>query len=224
MVSLQNRIKEKIKEISDSADEYPGAVIIHDVQESKIAFMCDRGLREINQRWEDIKNLSIEEYHQKFFNPEDAKEYIPKLEEMLLKKDPDKIISFFQQVRTVENQEWEWYFSSMKILMFDDDQQPLLTLSFAIPIDPKNHVTNKVNRLLEENNFLREHHEKFYSLGKREKEVLKLIALGKSNGEMAHELTISEKTIETHRKNLKRKLNIKSPFDLQQYARAFDLI
>ncbi len=224
MQSLQERITEKIREISQTADEYPGAVVIQNIQELKIVYMCKRALEALQRPWAEIQNLSIEEYHRTYFNPEDAEDYFPKLQEMVSKRDPQQVVSFFQQVRTAENRDWEWYLTSVKILMFDDEQEPLLTITFAIPIDPKNHVTNKINRLLEENNFLRKHHEKFHSLGKREKEVLKLIAGGKSNTEIALELNISEMTVETHRKNIKRKLLIKSPFDLQQYARAFDLI
>ena len=224
MQNLQKRIKDKIEEIKQTANEYPGAVVIHNIQELRIFYMSPRALNGINRKWEEVKNMSMKEYHEKYFNPEDANDYLPKIQEMLLGKNPEAMVSFFQQVRTAEDGEWEWYLTSMRVLMDDDEGNPLLTISFAIPIDAKNHVTNKVNRLLEENSFLREHHEKFYSLGKREKEVLRLIAVGKSNPEISQELHISEMTVETHRKNIKRKLKIKSPFDLQQYARAFDLI
>lgn len=143
---------------------------------------------------------------------------------MLLSEDPHEMISFFQQVRTAVNGDWEWYLTSMKVLMKDDEGNPLLTIAFAIPIEAESHVNNKINRLLEDHTFLRDHHERFYSLGRREKEILKLISAGKCNHEISTDLHISEKTVETHRKNIKRKLKIKSPFDLQQYARAFDLI
>jgi DNA-binding NarL/FixJ family response regulator len=112
----------------------------------------------------------------------------------------------------------------MKILMRDDAGKPVLLITFACPVDPMSHVTTKVSRLLEENEFLRTHYHQFSKLGKREKDVLKLLALGKSSAKIAEELFISVATVETHRKNIKNKLNANSSFDLSLYARAFDLI
>jgi DNA-binding CsgD family transcriptional regulator len=222
--TTQDIIQETIEEINKTADAYPGAVVIHNLQDLKILYMSARAIEGLQIPWEEIQNISFEDYHKTYFNPEDAAEYFPKIQEMLKKNSPHEMVSFFQQVRTSKAGEWEWYLTSMKVLLNDEDGMPLLTISFAIPIDPKDHVTNKVNRLLEENNFLRSHLSKFSSLGKREKEILKLVANGRSNFEISEELFISERTVETHRKNIKRKLKIKTVYDLQQYARAFDLI
>jgi two-component system, NarL family, nitrate/nitrite response regulator NarL len=58
----------------------------------------------------------------------------------------------------------------------------------------------------------------------REKHILKLIARGKSNKEIAKELFISNRTVDTHRNNLMRKLNISSSVQLVHYAYSNDLI
>ena len=52
----------------------------------------------------------------------------------------------------------------------------------------------------------------------REREVLQLIAEGKSSKEIASVLNISTKTSETHRSNLMRKLNLHSVSELVRYA------
>ena len=56
------------------------------------------------------------------------------------------------------------------------------------------------------------------SLTDRESEVLRLIALGYSNKEIAASLSLSVKTIEVHKANAMRKLNITSRIDLVKYA------
>lgn len=91
-------------------------------------------------------------------------------------------------------------------------------------LDPLHHVTSKVNRLLEENNFLRRNQKVFTSLGKREKEILKFMALGNSTAEMAARLFFSEQTVNTHRRNIKAKLNAESNYDIVKFAQSFDLI
>lgn len=55
-------------------------------------------------------------------------------------------------------------------------------------------------------------------LTQREKDVIKHIALGMSNKEMADKLNISIHTVISHRKNITEKLNIKSISGLTVYA------
>ncbi len=56
------------------------------------------------------------------------------------------------------------------------------------------------------------------SLTERELEVLKLIALEHSNTEIADLLFISPKTVETHRKNLMRKIEVKNSLGVYKFA------
>ncbi|HEY5823060.1 MAG TPA: response regulator transcription factor, partial [Cyclobacteriaceae bacterium] len=55
-------------------------------------------------------------------------------------------------------------------------------------------------------------------LSDREIEVLKLIAEEHSNGEIAEKLFISVRTVDTHRRNLLEKLNVKNTAGLVKYA------
>ena len=56
------------------------------------------------------------------------------------------------------------------------------------------------------------------SLTDRESEVLRLIALGYSNKEIAARLSLSVKTVEVHKANAMRRLDITSRIDLVRYA------
>ena len=58
----------------------------------------------------------------------------------------------------------------------------------------------------------------------REKEVLVLIAEGLTNPEIADQLVISVKTVDRHRENIMRKLNLHSRIDLVKYALRHGLI
>jgi DNA-binding NarL/FixJ family response regulator len=52
----------------------------------------------------------------------------------------------------------------------------------------------------------------------REREIVQLLAEGRSNKEVASSLTISIKTVETHRASIMRKLGLESLSDLVRYA------
>ena len=57
-----------------------------------------------------------------------------------------------------------------------------------------------------------------HMLTAREQEVLRLLADGKRVKEIAHLLTISAKTVESHRQNIMDKLEIHSTIELTRYA------
>jgi two-component system response regulator NreC len=52
----------------------------------------------------------------------------------------------------------------------------------------------------------------------REREVLQLIAEGKTNKEVAHALTVSVNTVETHRKHIMEKLDLHNTAELVRFA------
>jgi DNA-binding NarL/FixJ family response regulator len=52
----------------------------------------------------------------------------------------------------------------------------------------------------------------------REREILQLVANGRTTKEIAAELGISVKTVEAHRTNIMRKLNMRSMSDMVRYA------
>lgn len=58
----------------------------------------------------------------------------------------------------------------------------------------------------------------------REKDVLKLVAEGNSNKEIARTLDISVRTVETHRQNIKSKLDIHTAAGLTRYAIEHNLV
>jgi DNA-binding NarL/FixJ family response regulator len=60
--------------------------------------------------------------------------------------------------------------------------------------------------------------QEYEKLTTREREVLKLIAEGLSNKDIADRLFVSVRTVEHHRANIMKKLDIKSTASLVKYA------
>ncbi|HTY99509.1 MAG TPA: LuxR C-terminal-related transcriptional regulator, partial [Rhodocyclaceae bacterium] len=55
-------------------------------------------------------------------------------------------------------------------------------------------------------------------LGRRERQVLQLVAEGHTSPEIAETLHIATSTVEVHRRNIMRKLNLHSVAELTKYA------
>jgi DNA-binding CsgD family transcriptional regulator len=220
---LQITLQQKLNELKAIENEIPAVIIVHYVQDATVLHMSERGMRLLNTTENELKKLG-KDYYLRFFNPEDARDYVPKIMGLLERNNNDEIISYFQQVRTSENENWTWYLSSTRIFFRDEAGNPILTITTAIPIDAKHHLSAKAERLLEENNFLRGNQHLFSSLTKRELEILKYMALGVSTTEIAEKLFISEATALTHRRNIKSKINAQSAYDITRFAQAFNLI
>lgn len=94
------------------------------------------------------------------------------------------------------------------LLMFDG----LITIS-----DTPESIVATINRLLADENQQGQSSSQEV-LSEREKEVLKLLATGMANKEIADRLNISTNTVITHRKNISQRTGIKSVSGLTIYA------
>jgi DNA-binding CsgD family transcriptional regulator len=222
-MSSHEQLSHKLDAIARIGDDLPAVVIIHNMHTQSVEYMSPAGQARLNITLEELKAMGPE-YFTRFFNPEESKEYVPKILQLLQNNREEGFVSFFQQVRASPAHDWDWYLSATTIYHRDEEGLPTHVITFALPIDPHHHITTKVNRLLEENNFLHRNKHVFAGLTGREKEILKLTALGHNSAEMATILNISGKTVSTHRRNIKHKLNVQSNYDITRFALAFDLI
>lgn len=221
--NLNDRLLECIDDIEKASRHIPNSLVIHDIINGVIVWMSERGLKALGIKADQIVGRHIQEFHHLYFNSHDTDDYVPKVLALLERNNDDEVITYFEQVRLNGSPDLTWHMSSVKILLKDDYNLPAYVVSSSIPIDAMHHMTVKASRLLEENNFLRSNYQTFALLSMREREILKFMALGKSSSDTADELFISIGTVDTHRKNIKKKLKTQSYFQLCMYARAFDL-
>lgn len=219
---LEAAANKKIRELQCVENDIPGVLIVHNLVTDSIVYLSGRGCKELNVTLEEIQ-LPHFDYHLRFFNPEDVPNYLPKVLNLVERNRDDEMVTLFQQVR-IHNKGWQWYCSSIKILLRNEEGLPVLALTVSVPVDEEHYFTPKIERLITENTFLREHQKAFSSLSKREKEILRLLALGNSSTQIANELFIAEATVNTHRKKIKNKLSAETNYDLLQFAQAFNLI
>jgi DNA-binding CsgD family transcriptional regulator len=216
-------VEEKIESLNPFLDDFPGVVIIHEMPSADVKYMSRLGLEKLGITLEELLE-NYEEYYVRFFNPEDAAVYVPRIVNLVERNEINEVVSYFQQVRLKEYDEWQWYASATRILLRDENNAPILSITTSIPIDATHFISTKLERLLEENTMLKKYTAVFSSLTKREIEICKLIASGKNNKQISSSLFISEDTVKTHRKNLKKKLAIQSNFEILKFAQLFNLI
>ncbi len=117
------------------------------------------------------------------------------------------------------NADFEWYVSFMKL---SDKAKGIFTLDFKVKFLDK--YQNKFMKLIALDEFVHQNMDKFQELTAREIEIMTLLAKGLSNQEISDQLTIAKFTVDTHRRNIMSKLDIKRFVDLIRFAEAFDLV
>lgn len=61
-------------------------------------------------------------------------------------------------------------------------------------------------------------------LSGREKQIIKLVTVGLANKEIAFKLNISKLTVDTHCKNIYRKLGVKNRYDASEIASEIGIV
>ncbi|MDX1601993.1 MAG: helix-turn-helix transcriptional regulator [Salinimicrobium sediminis] len=217
------KLQQKIESFAPHAEMMPAVVIIQQLEPFTSIYMTSRGLKELGITIDELRAMGPE-YLERFFNLEDSEDYLEKLKRLLQCRNTEETFTFFQQVKINSQEDWVWHIGSTRIFYMDGQGNPTHIVTTAIPIDKLKHIPNKAERLLAEKNFFHDNLTKFLSLGKREREVLKLVALGKSSVQIGDELCISSMTVNSHRKSIKNKLGISSTYEFTLYAHAYDLI
>jgi DNA-binding CsgD family transcriptional regulator len=217
------KFEEKVALLAAMDHLLPGVAVVHNLQTLSVEYISPTGLAFLNTTMEALREMGPR-YHEVFFNPEESAEYVPKIVGLLERNDADETVSFFQQARAIGQEDWYWFFSTVRIFHKDAAGKPQYIVTIATHVDPMQHITTKMNRLLEENIFLRRNAHLFGRLTPREQEVLRYWALGKSSAETAELLVISFQTVDTHRKSIKRKLSLTNSYEITTFAQAFDLI
>lgn len=98
-----------------------------------------------------------------------------------------------------------------------DVEKEELTLAIRALANGNNYFSNNLPKDIQ-NWFVSENNENTIILTRREKEILELLAKGRTTLQMAQQLKLSKFTIDTHRKNIHKKLGIKSNTALVNYV------
>ncbi|MCP4124265.1 MAG: PAS domain-containing protein [Bacteroidetes bacterium] len=130
---------------------------------------------------------------------------------------PKEIYNTTFRVR-IKSGDWRWTHSASKALNFTKKGKPVYVLS----------IVHDVEEIIGGSNYhalkgFKETNQKlFNSLTKREMEIIRLISMERTSEEIADELSIKTVTVDTHRKNMIRKLGVHSSLGLARFYLIFE--
>lgn len=175
----------------------------------------------LNEKLHDTSML-----HQHFFellSENEQQELVRQIAVFLNKQSKETIYSFFWGNCKTVNLEAKWYVSSARLKKCTNGSSLHKIVVFTYDLEALGENKAKLFQVIESLVFLKNNYNKASLLTKRETEILGLLALGKKSVEIGEQLYISEHTVNTHRKNINKKLEIKTLTDLMKYAAVFDI-
>lgn len=224
--STKKLIETKVKAFATLSEDLP-VYIIHELSSgsNSVIYMSPKGLESLGVSLEAVRNMGAE-YYALFFNPEDAVNYLASWNKFIADyKNKGVWFTYFQQVNIRNAGKPIWFLSASTVIDYDAaTRSPLFSLTLALRIHQYMPIVPKLERLVSENTFLKNNLERYTTLTKREREMLRLMALGMTPKEISGQLITAEETVRTHRRNIKRKLQVKKEVDLVYFAQAFNLV
>jgi DNA-binding CsgD family transcriptional regulator len=221
--SLEDHLFKGATNLNDAGNIIPGAMMIHDYSTVQVTYMNDWGCNKLNHTKDEINDMG-KDYFARFFKPEHIESFIPAMTSLYNRKDETELYSFFHQVRTATEPDWNWYFGISKFFRRPGTNNLGELIVIAHPIAGMGNMINKVTKTLDENEYIVKHYKNFALLTKREKEIINLLCIGKNTADIAEMLFISQHTIKTHRKNINKKLGISNYAQLIRFGMAFNLV
>lgn len=164
-------------------------------------------------------------YYERYFDPEELLAIFQGMDNYLAKGDFDQQYNFFQRVKLHGDSDYTWFYTVCKLIQLgkaDDVENKLVLLSS--PVVGMGNVIARVTKALDQDAYIRQHYRKFSDLTPREKEIIALLANGRSSAEIAEQLFIALHTVSTHRRNIIRKIECRTFAELLRFAMAFDLV
>lgn len=120
---------------------------------------------------------------------------------------------------------WRWLYNCTKVATYTNEGKAKYLFVNGTDIsDFLEGKKDKFRKLRKNLAFVEENAQHFEKLTPREKEILHLIVSERNSQEIAEMLKVSPVTVDTHRNNIIKKLQVKSSVGLVKYAIMFDLI
>jgi DNA-binding NarL/FixJ family response regulator len=178
--------------------------------------MIRKGLRSILQNLENVEIMRLID------DKEDLCEAVNKSKPDILIINPSMILADCLDLKREFMK-----VQKLSIILLSDQKKPKVNFKTDGCIhyqDKKEQILDLIQEVLTKKNKNKIPDKNADTISSREKNILKHIALGLTNKEIADQLFISIHTVVTHRKNITQKLGIKSVSGLTVYAILHNLI
>ena len=223
LLTLDKKQKEGKFDLRDIADFLPVGLLVNH-QSGRNLYMNKLSEETLKYSMDEIEELGREYQKVIIYDEVEFKRITLAVDDFYRRNDESEILSFFQKLRPKGCLDYEWMYITSKLYRSEPSEKPDTRKLVACPVNWIGNMSQKINRTLDENEYMKKHFRKFSALTKREKEILTLLAQGYDNPAIAEKLFLSRYTVEQHRKNIRSKTGFRHLAEIIRFAITFDLI
>lgn len=209
--------------VEEIGEYLPGNLLVTDLSQNAVTYMNKRGCDILMHNLDELQVMGPD-YFQRFFVREESERIISGYAFLQQQQDPSRVFNFTHRVKPKGASTYNWYFGTAKLLYTPGGENSHKILLMVNDVNSLGAIAPKINILLEESDWVKKNFKKFSLLTKKEKDIITLLASGLSTKQIAETLCISRLTVNTHRRNITQKLELKSFALLYRFAVAFGLI
>lgn len=197
----------------------PGFLHIHHMHDYSVKYMDPELCIEFDASLEEIRALGAG-FQALVTHPQDIKRVYTRLMDHAALQDEKRILTFFQRIHLRPEGGQSGYnlvVTSVRLHLADKTFVCISNTTDQLPV-----FSTKISNALN-NRFESRHSAKMYArLTRREKEVFELLAGGNTAKQIADDLALSVRTMEQHKKNIYKKLEVNSLAEVVSIANALD--
>jgi len=205
--------------IKNIGDFLPGVVLINDLSTMENTYMNATGCNFLGKTREELRAMGPGYFTDEIFCPHEMQWITEYFSGFVQRNDVRQVAGFYQKVRPDRKKDWSYFYLSGKLLRSDTTR----CIYMGMPANPCNYLMHKTQQCLGVDTISVALFQRFSTLTKREKEILELITKGLTANQISERLFLSTLTIQTHRKNIYKKLGTKKLSDLIRIADRFGL-
>ncbi|WP_214227671.1 helix-turn-helix transcriptional regulator [Pedobacter sp. B4-66] len=219
MHTVVKMIMQKKFQVNEIGDYVIGNVLVENQDNIVDAYVNRYGAEIFNQNDKEADQLWLA-YFEFFFPPEENIIIKPELFHAIGQSDTRKVHFFFQRMRPKNRSDYKWYFSTSRLCLQEDENVTSILFHYAFELNKSGYS----NRSTQEEDYSQKYCTRVMLLSKREKDIIKLIVQGRSSSDISEILYISIHTVNNHRKNIIRKLEINNLCELTKFAILFNIL
>jgi DNA-binding CsgD family transcriptional regulator len=220
---LEQKQKQGIVQLEEIGDLLPVGVLINH-KDGRNLYMNNMSKYVLNYSQEELEALGTEYQQAIWYDKTDYYRIKDKILSCYACDNEPDIFSYFARLQPQGYDHYKWMYVSSKVIRDKQNVKTDRRILVATSVDEMGDMAFKINRMLDENYYLKKNYKRYAALTKREREIIQLVCTGYNNPQISEKLFISRHTVEQHRKNINRKLELKTLVELIKFAEAFDLM
>ena len=174
---LKKKQKQGIFQLEEIGDLLPVALLINE-KEGRNLYMNKISMDFLNYSREELDALGTNYEKDIWYDVEDYQAIKAKILSLYASNNEPDVFSYFARLLPQGYDHYVWMYVSSKVIRDKTNKKTDKRILVAAQVEGMGNFAHKINRLLDENYYLKKNYKRFATITKREKEIIRLLCVG----------------------------------------------